>query len=123
MSFWDWAWTGTPKSAPCGRSTNSSGCRTTSLRGIIKRPTRPVSWKWLKQRKETVMTRLWLSFVAVLVLSFFVLGWVGTRIYQQMPPIADRIVTMDGTVIVDAGEIAKGQNVWQSLGGMELGSV
>ena len=32
------------------------------------------------------MNRLWLSFVAVMVVSFLVLGWIGTRIYQEMPP-------------------------------------
>src|SRR6187397_2346560 len=69
------------------------------------------------------MKRLWFSFVAVLVLSFSVLGWVGTRIYQEMPPIPDRIVTTSGESVIDAGEIAKGQNVWQSLGGMEVGSI
>jgi nitric oxide reductase subunit B len=69
------------------------------------------------------MTKLWLGFVAVLVISFSILGWIGTRIYQQMPPIPERVVTADGTVVIDRDEIAKGQNVWQSLGGMEVGSV
>src|SRR6187397_2928173 len=69
------------------------------------------------------MKRLWFSFVAVLVLSFSVLGWVGTRIYQEMPPIPDRIVTTSGESVIDAGEIAKGQDVWRSLGGMEMGSI
>lgn len=33
------------------------------------------------------MKGLWLAFVAVLVLSFSVLGWIGTRIYQEAPPL------------------------------------
>jgi len=69
------------------------------------------------------MKRLWISFVAVLVLSFLVLGWIGTRIYQEQPPIPMRVVTTDGTVLIDDGDIAAGQNVWQSMGGMEVGSV
>ncbi len=32
-------------------------------------------------------------------------------------------MTTDGTVVIDAGEIEAGQNVWQSLGGMEVGSI
>ena len=40
-----------------------------------------------------------------------------------MPPLPARVVTTDGTVLVDEGEIQAGQNVWQSLGGMEVGSV
>ncbi len=69
------------------------------------------------------MKRLWLCFVLVMVVSFLVLGWIGTRIYQEAPPIAAKVVTTDGTVVIDEGEIAAGQNVWQSMGGMEVGSI
>jgi len=69
------------------------------------------------------MRRLWLLFVVVLVASFTVLGWIGTRIYQEAPPIADRVVTSEGKVVIDTGEIEAGQNVWQSMGGMEVGSI
>ncbi len=69
------------------------------------------------------MKRLWLGFVAVMVVSFAVLGWIGTRIYQEMPPIPDQVVTTSGQVVIDKGEIAAGQNVWQSMGGMEVGSI
>ena len=69
------------------------------------------------------MQRLWICFGVVLVLSFAVLGWIGTRIYQAAPPIADKVVTTDGKVVIDVGEIEAGQNVWQSLGGMEVGSI
>src|SRR4026207_1025200 len=69
------------------------------------------------------MARLWWAFAAVIVLSFAVLSWIGTRIYQEMPPLPGRVVPGDGTVIIGEEEIAKGQNVWQSLGGMEVGSV
>ncbi len=69
------------------------------------------------------MKRLWVLFGLVLVVSFAVLGWVGTRIYQEMPPIPDKVVTADGQIIIDNGEITAGQNVWQSMGGMEVGSV
>lgn len=69
------------------------------------------------------MKKLWISFAAVLAISFAVLGWVGTRIYQQMPPIPASVVTTDGAVVVAAGDVGKGQNVWQSLGGMQVGSV
>jgi len=73
--------------------------------------------------EEINMRRLWIAFTLVMVLSFLVLGWIGTRIYQEMPPLPSKVVTTDGTVLVDEGEIQAGQNVWQSLGGMEVGSV
>jgi nitric oxide reductase subunit B len=69
------------------------------------------------------MKRLWLGFAAVLVVSFAILGWIGTRIYQEMPPVPDRVVTTTGEVVIDREEIVKGQNVWQALGGMQVGSI
>jgi len=69
------------------------------------------------------MKRLWIGFALVMVVSFAVLGWIGTRIYQEQPPIPAKVVTTDGTALIEAGEITAGQNVWQSLGGMEVGSV
>jgi nitric oxide reductase subunit B len=67
--------------------------------------------------------RLWTAFGLVVVLSFAVLGWTGIRIYQSAPPVPDRIVTTDGRELVGPGDIHAGQNVWQSMGGMEIGSV
>src|SRR5689334_1218234 len=74
-------------------------------------------------RRRSAMKKLWIGFGAVLVVSFSILGWIGTRIYQEMPPIPDRIVSTDGAVIADKGDVGRGQNVWQSLGGMEVGSI
>ncbi|MBI2221199.1 MAG: nitric-oxide reductase large subunit [Acidobacteria bacterium] len=69
------------------------------------------------------MRKYWTGFILVVVLSFGVLGWVGTRIYQSMPPVPVRVVASDGATVVPDGDIAAGQNVWQSMGGMELGSI
>ncbi len=69
------------------------------------------------------MRNLWIAFVLVLLLSFGVLGWIGARIYQEMPPIPDRVVATDGTTVIGKGWIGSGQNVWQALGGMQVGSV
>ncbi|RUL89678.1 nitric-oxide reductase large subunit [Tautonia sociabilis] len=69
------------------------------------------------------MRRLWIAFIIVMGASFLVLGWIGTRIYQEMPPIPAKVVSNDGKMLTDEGEILAGQNVWQSLGGMEVGSV
>jgi nitric oxide reductase subunit B len=69
------------------------------------------------------MKKLWISFAIVFFGSFAVLGWIGTRIYQEMPPIPNRVVDSTGKVMLAEGEIEKGQNVWQALGGMEVGSV
>ncbi len=68
------------------------------------------------------MRKLWFAFTAVVVLSFAVLGWTGFRIYQEAPPVPTRVVTADGRQVIGPDEIYGGQNVWQSIGGMEVGS-
>src|SRR5262249_7550859 len=42
------------------------------------------------------MRRLAIALGVVVVFGFAVLGWIGTRIYQEMPPIPERVVTTDG---------------------------
>jgi nitric oxide reductase subunit B len=69
------------------------------------------------------MKKLWLIFIAIFVFSFAILGWVGTEIFRQAPPIPREVVTTDGQVLIAAGEISNGQNVWQAMGGMESGSI
>jgi hypothetical protein len=50
------------------------------------------------------MRRLWIPLGVVVVFGFAVLGWIGTRIYQERPPIPDRVVTTDGREMVGPGE-------------------
>ena len=69
------------------------------------------------------MKRLWIGFILVVVASFSVLGWVGVRVYQQAPPVPERVVTTDGRTVLGPGDIERGQDVWRSLGGMEMGSI
>ena len=66
---------------------------------------------------------LWLSFIAVMVISFAVLLYFGREIYKQAPPIPVKVITPDGKVLFTGQNIKDGQNVWQSLGGQEIGTV
>ncbi|KAA5539971.1 nitric-oxide reductase large subunit [Adhaeribacter rhizoryzae] len=68
-------------------------------------------------------TKLWLGFIAVIVGSFAVLGYYGSEIYRQAPPIPDKVVSASGQVLFTAQDIKNGQNVWQSMGGQEVGSI
>jgi nitric oxide reductase subunit B len=52
-----------------------------------------------------------------------VLGGFGFRIAAQAPPIPERVQTPDGQVRFTGDDIRTGQNVWQSLGGQEIGTV
>ncbi len=67
--------------------------------------------------------KLWLSLIAVMALSFAVLGYYGSEIYRQAPPLPTRVVTTDGTVLFTGQDIKDGQNVWQSMGGQEVGTI
>ncbi|WP_027303359.1 nitric-oxide reductase large subunit [Rudanella lutea] len=67
--------------------------------------------------------RLWWGFILVMVGSFAVLGYFGTEIYRQAPPIPDKVVTPDGRVLLTGEDIRDGQNVWQSIGGHAVGSI
>ncbi|HEY6909205.1 MAG TPA: nitric-oxide reductase large subunit [Myxococcales bacterium] len=69
------------------------------------------------------MKRLWAALILVLAGSFAVLLWTGVRIYQEAPPLPTRVVTSDGRTLLTRAEIEAGQNVWQSMGGMEVGSI
>jgi len=69
------------------------------------------------------MKKYWIYFAGVILVSFTVLGLVGIGIYQEKPPIPQKIVTTDGTLVLTIEDIQLGQNVWQAMGGMEIGSV
>lgn len=66
---------------------------------------------------------LWVSFALVMVISFGILGYFGREIYRKAPPIPEKVVTPDGSVLITDSDIRDGQNVWQSIGGQEVGSI
>ena len=55
--------------------------------------------------------------------SFVILGGFGFELYRKAPPIPNRVVTTAGQVLFTGEEIRDGQNVWQSMGGQEVGTV
>src|SRR5690606_27608105 len=67
--------------------------------------------------------KLWWAFILVVVLSFSVLLYYGYEIYQVSPPIPEKIVDESGELIFTEQDIKDGQNIWQSIGGQEVGSI
>src|SRR5579875_127009 len=67
--------------------------------------------------------RLWTVLGLVVAGSFAVLGLLGREIYQQAPPRPKRVITTDGKLLFTRQQILDGQNVWQTIGGQELGTV
>lgn len=64
----------------------------------------------------------WITLVAVLVVTFTILGFYGTEVYRQAPPIPDQFISPGGLSITKT-EILNGQLAWQSAGGQQIGTV
>jgi len=69
------------------------------------------------------MKKYWIGFSLVIILSFIVLSLVGVKIYQQKPPVPEKVITESGEVVFTKSDIEEGQNIWQAMGGMESGSI
>ena len=67
--------------------------------------------------------KLWWALIAVLGVTFCVLGWFGREVYRQAPPIPAQVVSADGATLFTDEDILDGQTAWQSVGGMQLGSI
>ncbi|MBC3884769.1 nitric-oxide reductase large subunit [Undibacterium griseum] len=67
--------------------------------------------------------KLWTWLAVICVLSFTVLGWVGTEIYLTAPPIPKQVVSTDGKILFTEGQVDRGQGSWLSAGGQQLGTV
>ena len=67
--------------------------------------------------------RLWIGFTVVMVVSFSVLLFFGRQIYHEKPPIPGEVVTNGNRVLFTEADILDGQNVWQSIGGQEVGTI
>lgn len=67
--------------------------------------------------------KLWIAFALVTGISFAVLLYFGYEIYQKAPPLPEKVISSEGKTIIDGQDVTDGQNVWQSMGGQEVGSV
>ncbi len=67
--------------------------------------------------------RLWIALILVITASFAVLCYYGWDIYNQAPPIFKQVVSQEGQVLFTRQDIQDGQNIWQAMGGQEVGSL
>ncbi len=67
--------------------------------------------------------RLWLGLALLLASTFSVLLLMGNEIYRVAPPLPDRIVSTSGETIYTLDDLETGRQVWQSIGGMQVGSI
>jgi len=67
--------------------------------------------------------KLWWTLIAVLTVTFLILGISGAEVYRKAPPIPTEVVTASGKSLMTRDDIMAGQAAWQSTGGMQLGSI
>ena len=71
----------------------------------------------------TATRKLWVFLFGLLLASFTVLLWVGGEIHRVMPPIPKAVLNQNGAVVYTRADIEEGRQVWQSIGGHQLGSI
>ena len=75
------------------------------------------------RRTNRIFLYLWATLIVTVVASFAALLYFGGEVYQMAPPIPETIASSDGAVIFTGDDLRRGQDVWRSIGGHELGSV
>src|SRR5262249_51045968 len=76
-----------------------------------------------RYRTTFSVPRLWIILSVGMAVMFGTLLALGWEIYQKAPPIPDVVRSDSGQVIYDRENITRGQQVWQSIGGMQQGSI
>ena len=66
---------------------------------------------------------LWAGLIIIVVGSFAALLYYGGEVYQMAPPVPEAIAMADESIVFSRDDINKGQDVWRSIGGHELGSI
>ncbi|MBF4988144.1 nitric-oxide reductase large subunit [Methylophilus sp. 14] len=70
-----------------------------------------------------IYKKLWLILIAVLIVTFTILGYMGAEVYRSAPPIPNSVMSNDHQLEFKEADILTGQSHWQSIGGMQMGSI
>jgi nitric oxide reductase subunit B len=65
----------------------------------------------------------WLAVAVVFVTGFSIMGYTGKIIYDNAPPIPTYRVDRSLEVLWTSEDVLEGQQIWQSIGGQQVGSV
>src|SRR5690606_35899811 len=76
-----------------------------------------------RERNMSSTRKLWIWLAVLLTASFAVLLLVGRDISMKAPPMPEQVVTESGQTVFTRSDIQRGRQVWQSMGGMQLGSI
>ncbi|WP_019881425.1 MULTISPECIES: nitric-oxide reductase large subunit [unclassified Methylophilus] len=70
-----------------------------------------------------IYKKFWLILIAVLIVTFTILGYMGAEVYRSAPPIPKSVMSNDHQLEFKEADILTGQSHWQSIGGMQMGSI
>lgn len=73
--------------------------------------------------QTTSLKRLWLALGLILIASFGTLGFLGREIHREAPPVPAAVVSAAGDVLYTKDDIQTGRQVYQSMGGQQVGSI
>ncbi|MCB1185463.1 nitric-oxide reductase large subunit, partial [bacterium] len=73
--------------------------------------------------QDRSMRKLWAILALILIVSFSWLGLIGREIHRQAPPMPSAVVTAEGDVLYTREDIETGRQVYQSMGGQQVGSI
>jgi len=82
-----------------------------------------ISRESLKVESYYSIRRGWIAVACVFVVGFALMGVTGYAIYQQAPPIPTFQVHGEAAPLWTKEDILEGQQVWQSIGGQQVGSI
>ncbi|RKJ99287.1 nitric-oxide reductase large subunit [Alicycliphilus denitrificans] len=68
--------------------------------------------------------KYWYTLIGVLIVTFSLLGYYGAEVYRTAPPIPGQVLVQGSDKpLYTKDSILDGQTAWQSVGGMQLGSI
>src|SRR5665213_1508364 len=75
-------------------------------------------------KRDLLVSKVWIQAVAIVILLvFFILGFLADRTYTEEAPIPARVVDAAGKVLFTHDDILGGQGVFLRNGLMEYGSI
>ena len=70
-----------------------------------------------------IYKKYWFALIGVCIVMFSLLGYFGAEVYRSAPPVPAQVSTAGGKTLFTQEDILDGQTAWQSVGGMQLGSI
>lgn len=67
--------------------------------------------------------KLWFLLIGIMIVTFSILAYFGKEVYRQAPPIPEKFTATGQSFTITRDDILAGQSAWQSVGGMQLGSI